>query len=92
LIWESGKTSSFTNNKTLGIGSKQQHNRVIIPTTKNMRLDDLFVPKGNNFGWTLNFENPLSWVVLILLVALIFTLTRKQLSDFINLMKAYFRK
>lgn len=57
-----------------------------------MRVDDIFVPKGNGLGWTLNFENPLSWVVLILLIIIIYLLTRKHIRELANLVKAYFRK
>lgn len=33
-----------------------------------MRFDNIFVPKEKTFGWTLNFDNPLAWVVLVLLM------------------------
>lgn len=64
----------------------------IVAITSAMRIDDIFVPKGNGLGWTLNFDNPLSWVVLLLLVTLVYMLTRQQLKQLVDLVKGYFRK
>ena len=30
-----------------------------------MKKDDLIIPKGNGLGWTININNPISWVVVI---------------------------
>jgi uncharacterized membrane protein len=57
-----------------------------------MLVYDIFVPKGNGLGWTLDFDNPLSWVVLLLLVILIYILTRQQLKLLVDLVRGYFRK
>ncbi|MEH7414948.1 DUF5808 domain-containing protein [Neobacillus drentensis] len=32
---------------------------------------NLFVPKALGFGWTLNWANPLSWLVILLIFGII---------------------
>ena len=36
-----------------------------------LRFDNIFVPKGNGLGWTLNFDNPISWVIVVLITVLL---------------------
>jgi len=56
-----------------------------------MRFDNIFVPKGNGLGWTLNFDNPVSMLILVAFLLLIFILIRKKLKSSVLLLKAYFK-
>ncbi|PKM64556.1 MAG: hypothetical protein CVU96_02255 [Firmicutes bacterium HGW-Firmicutes-20] len=36
---------------------------------------NIFVPREYSFGYTLNFGNPISWIVLVAIIATIYILT-----------------
>jgi uncharacterized membrane protein len=39
---------------------------------------NIFVPREYSFGYTLNFANPISWVILAAIIAIIYFLTNMQ--------------
>ena len=56
-----------------------------------MRFDNIFVPKGNGLGWTLNPNNPLSTYLAIAFLLVVFFIYRKRLKNSIFLLMAYFK-
>ncbi len=42
----------------------------------NKEDTNIFVPREYSFGYTLNFGNPISWVILIGIIAAIYITTR----------------
>ena len=57
-----------------------------------MRIDNIFISKGNGLGWTLNFDNPLSWVVLVALLVLVALAARKPIKEFLLIVRGYWNK
>jgi uncharacterized membrane protein len=57
-----------------------------------MKFDNIFIPKGNGLGWTLNFSNPLSFVVLLIVLAFIYYVAKPQIKEFISITRGYFKK
>jgi hypothetical protein len=45
-----------------------------------MRFDNIFIPKGNGLGWTLNFENPLSVVIVVIFTVFLAFFAYKKLK------------
>ena len=54
-----------------------------------MRFDSVFVPKGNGLGWTLNFHNPLSWIVLIAILLFVFIIRFADIKRMVLAAKNY---
>ena len=42
----------------------------------NKEDTNIFVPREYSFGYTLNFGNPISWIILIGIIAVIYITTR----------------
>jgi hypothetical protein len=57
-----------------------------------MQLIDIFVPKGDGLGWTLDFSNPFSWVVLAALMLTIYLSIKPQIKELFILLRGYFGK
>jgi threonine/homoserine/homoserine lactone efflux protein len=55
-----------------------------------MLLSDIFIPKGNGLGWTLDFSNPKSWVFLMGIVGLVVLIKLKGIKELLLLAKAFF--
>ncbi len=37
----------------------------------NKEDSNIFVPKSSSFGWTMNFANPVSWILIAVVIAVV---------------------
>ena len=53
-----------------------------------MRFDNILVPKTNGLGWTFNYDNPISWVLTVLLAVVLAIVLYPKLKRLINEVKS----
>jgi hypothetical protein len=54
-----------------------------------MRFDNLFVQKEKGFGWTLNFQNPLTGILLAVFLLLLVVMNFRRIKEWVLLAAAF---